>query len=107
MALSIDNIEVITEQPIGKMSRKEDDLYKENKKWHVHRIMVISLWAMFIIAVTILSIRAVHFVIPDCWCWLSAEKLQNIDKFLFSGAFGGILAKYAKYLFAPSNENEK
>ena len=103
MDLSIDNIGVVTEQPAGRMSRRESDFYSENKKWHVHWILIASLWAMFTIVAAVLIIRAAHFIIPDCWCWLDAEKLQNIDKFLFSGAFGGILAKYANYIINPGN----
>ena len=102
MEISIDDIGVSAEQESGKQSRSEDDFFSNNTKWHIHLIMVFSLWAMFAIAAIVLIIRAVHFVIPDGWCWLNAEKLQNIDKFLFSGAFGGILAKYAKYLFGDS-----
>jgi hypothetical protein len=80
-------------------SKKEIDFFSDSKKWHTHWIMISALWVMFIIALAVFTIRAAHFVIPDSWCWLSPEKLQNIDKFLFSGAFGGILAKYAGYLF--------
>jgi hypothetical protein len=98
MELSIDNIDDAPAHNSGLLSRNEIDLFGESKKWHLHWILIIALWAMFAIASAVLVIRAIHFVLPDTWCWLSPEKLQNIDKFLFSGAFGGILAKYAKYL---------
>ena len=100
--LSLDDIVEEPVKNIGGKTTKELDFFSENKKWHLHRILIIALWAMFLIAGATLTVRAVHFILPDQWCWLTAEKLQNIDKFLFSGAFGGILAKYARFLFASS-----
>ena len=103
MEPSIDNI---AESPViiaTGITKKEYDSFDHKKKWHIHTILIISIWAMFIIVGVVFIIRAVHFVLPECLCWLNAEKLQNIDKFLFSGAFGGILLKYAKYIFRPES----
>ena len=104
MELSIDNI---SENPVGMTGRIPKREYLETfeykKSRHVHIIGIVSIWAMFIIAAVVLIIRAAHFILPECACWLNAEKLQNIDKFLFSGAFGGILARYAKYIFTTQS----
>ena len=103
MEPSIDSIAESPVETTAPLTKKEYDSFDHKKKWHIHKILVLSIWAMFIIAGIVLIIRALHFIMPDCWCWLNAEKLQNIDKFLFSGAFGGILAKYAKYIFRPES----
>jgi hypothetical protein len=102
MELSIENIRDKILDPTGE-SKKVAGFFGKERKWHIHRIGIMSLWVMFIIAAFILVIRTSHFVIPESWRWLDSENLQNIDKFLFSGAFGGILVKYAGYLF-KSNE---
>ena len=102
MEFNIENIEDRAER-ITDASSSEENLFR-NRKRHINRIFIASLWAMFAVVAAVLIIRAIHFIIPDSWCWLDAEKLQNIDKFLFSGAFGGILAKYANYIIKPENQ---
>ena len=102
---SIDNISDSPVSSTAEATKKEYASFGDKKKWHIHTILIISIWSMFIIAGIVLIVRAVHFILPDSLCWLNAEKLQNIDKFLFSGAFGGILAKYAKYIFNPQTND--
>jgi len=58
-------------------SSEADDFYNSNKKKHLHHVLIFSLWAMFLIAAIVLTIRAIHFIIQDCWRWLSAEKVQK------------------------------
>jgi len=84
----------------------EKGIFNKEPKWHTKRILIISIWILFFVAIAIFIIRVLHFVFPECWCWLTDERLQNIDKFLFSGAFGGILVKYASYIFANKKETE-
>ena len=84
-------------QITGAGSDEENELFKSEQK-HIHWIFIGGLWVISVAAALIMLIRAAHFVIPDCWRWLDAENLQNIDKFLFSGLFGAFLALYAKYV---------
>lgn len=47
----------------------------------------------FILFSLVVTIRLLHLVLPEDYRWLAPEELQGIDKLMFSGAFGGILAK--------------
>ena len=103
----------ITEKEIGffgkdkiKKAKKEVGFFGKETPWHAKIILNIGLWAMFCIAAVILIFRSSHFIIPVCWRWLTPDDLQNIDKFLFSGAFGGILAGFANYLFKQQKEKK-
>jgi hypothetical protein len=40
----------------------------------------------------------VHFMLPEKWCWLTEQKIQSIDKSLFSGAIGGLVVNYIKHI---------
>lgn len=49
-----------------------------------------------VIAVSVISIRLAHLVLPQKNQWLSNDQVQVIDKVFFSGAIGGFLATYYK-----------
>jgi hypothetical protein len=85
----------ISDNVINNQEQEETAFFNQQKRRHVHKIVIFSLWGAFFI----LIIRAAHFVIPNEWCWLSPERLQNIDKFLFSGILGGVIGRYTEYLF--------
>lgn len=37
-----------------------------------------------------------HYLTPDCWQWLSKEKLSKIQSVIFSGALGAIVSGYIR-----------
>jgi len=99
-----ENFSILDNPSSKKNAQKEAEhfrkgFFNQQQKWHTDRILILSIWSLFVVAIVVFIIRVLHFIIPDVWCWLSNERLQNIDKFLFSGAFGGILVKYATYIF--------
>ena len=43
--------------------------------------------------VVALATRIVYMILPLKWQWLSAEQIQQLDHFLFSGFVGGVLTQ--------------
>ncbi|MFT3991832.1 MAG: hypothetical protein QM680_10535 [Luteolibacter sp.] len=79
-----------------------DGRRKEELKQTVHRAF---LWLIRIAAgviILVVIVRVLHLVLPmksKGWfgwfgCWLETSQIQEIDKFFFSGALGGLLMKY-------------
>ena len=76
---------------------------EETLKVVLHWITMIALVIVFIVLVIVFLIRIGHFILPTDYKWLSDEQLQTIDKFLFSGALGGIVSKHAGKLFGTNS----
>ena len=79
-------------------SQKELEAFDNKSKLGVkkakQRVFIISIYMLWLMAVCVLMIRLIHFILPEFCQWLSVEQLQSLDKFLFSGAIGGVLGKY-------------
>lgn len=93
------NIEAVSESgSIGEdsNSKKEaKDLYRsENLKDHLHKVFVIFIYVAFYSFTVVFSVRLIHFVLPTCWQWITAEQIQSIDKLFFSGALGSLIGGY-------------
>lgn len=39
---------------------------------------------------------AAHYLLPECWHWLSPEQLSKIQSVLFSGSIGGVVSIIAQ-----------
>jgi len=76
--------------------RKYEGEHKRNEglKNVIHRIITVLAWFGFICIIIILSIRIIHLISPCSWYWLKTDKINEIDRFLFSGAIGGFVARY-------------
>lgn len=55
-----------------------------------HRIYLVLLWSIGILAVIALAIRAYHLLLPQHLRWLDAEDIESIDNVL-GGALGALL----------------
>lgn len=66
----------------------------EHVKQNVHRVFICLIWTVSTLAMVVIIIRILHLIMPECWYWLTTENIQQIDKFLFSGAIGGFLGRY-------------
>lgn len=85
--------------PKDKNKQEEEELYNDKKrneasKNTMHKVSIFTIWVLWVIVVFLFIVRAIHYVTPDCWGWLSEPRLQSLDKFLFSGAIGAILGKF-------------
>lgn len=83
---------------ISKRSKLESEIFgnniKDKEKSAKHTLFICSLWALWIIVIAMLTIRAVHYLLPYCYHWLDHEQLTALDKLLFSGALGTLLGRY-------------
>ena len=72
---------------------------EEQIKDLTHKILKFVIWSLFIIIGILFVIRIYHMAVPSGWKWLNESQLNGIDKFLYSGAFGGLLGRYTNKLF--------
>jgi len=73
---------------------------KERVKNTLNWIFIGFIIVTAFIAISVISIRLIHLVLPANKQWLTNDQVQGIDKLFFSGAIGGFLASY----FKKSNE---
>lgn len=66
----------------------------EKAKDTAHYVFVIFIWSAGSAFLLLFLVRMWHFAVPESWCWLPLDRLQGIDKMLFSGAIGAVLSKY-------------
>jgi len=101
-----DNLAQDVPPRIDKKSTKEQkDLFREKRAkvigniflWGV-RIAAISIGIMFIV-------RVYHFVAPNCAQWLCEHQIEDLDRFLFSGAIGALVGKYFDEAFGGNKLN--
>lgn len=77
----------------------EPDAQRNEKlKQDFHFIVRLFLGVAAIVFIAMFTIRMLHFIFPDEWCWLKPDRLQAIDKSLFSGAMGGLITSYLKQI---------
>ena len=77
-------------------AREDRELFREEEiKDLTHKLLKIVIWELFIIVAALFVIRIYHMAVTSGWKWLNESQLNSIDKFLYSGAFGGLLGKYS------------
>lgn len=87
-----------------RQAEKEEDILEDGKKAvqkEVHKIVVWALRGGAIALGLLVLIRLWHMGSPLGWRWLSPENVQEIDKMLFSSAFGGVILSYLKQIMKP------
>jgi hypothetical protein len=92
------------EEDRSDMERKEEQALEDASnrvRKEVHKIALYVLRFGAGILLTILVVRVWHLIGPSWWRWLSDLDIQNIDKMLFSSAFGGIVFGYLKEIMRP------
>ena len=83
------------------LAEKEDrERFREEQiKDLTHKLLKIVIWGLFIIVGVLFVVRIWHMAGgPSNLKWLDQSQLNEIDKFLYSGAFGGLLGKYTNKL---------
>ena len=110
--LSNEDLDKIQPEPIDqlkstdsakKAEQEEKDLFDRNDKkrddnikGHVHSALVAFIYSIVAIGVAIILVRGLHLLLPIQFCWLTPERIQEMDKLVFSGALGGIVVGYFK-----------
>lgn len=67
----------------------------------IHAIVVWALRGGALALGLLVLVRLWHMGAPLCWRWLEPYNLQEIDKMLFSSAFGGVVLSYLKEIMRP------
>ena len=81
-------------------TREDREHFREEQiKDLTHKLLKFVIWVLFIIVGMLFVIRIYHMAVPSGWKWLNESQLNGIDKFLYSGAFGGFLGKYTNKVF--------
>lgn len=87
----------VTEESILFDKKHADHLRSERVKDVFNNGMVYLVVLAVSIAAALLTLRAAHLVMPTCWLWLSAERLETLDhlgQLIISGTLGGVAYKY-------------
>ena len=95
----------------GAMAKREeketfrgDAKREERAKQHLHNIFICFIWIAGIVFIILFIVRMLHFILPDSMCWLSQDRIQAIDKSLFSGAIGGLIMNHIKKTIPRSKD---
>lgn len=81
-----------------------DDKSEENKQV-LHGAFLLFIRISVYLVALVMIIRMLHFVLPDVCCWLTEARLQNLDKFFFSGTLGGLVTLFIKRSFSVKSED--
>lgn len=79
----------------------------ERERTSLSWVFLVFVWIAGVAFIYVAATRILHFALPidanykifgilPFHTWLSKEQIQEIDKILFSGSIGGVLATYAK-----------
>ena len=97
------------ELPDGEARKEETDLFgdelrHEQKKQVLHTAFLWFIRVAAFVLIIAFVIRMAHFLLPEKYCWLSADQLQGLDKFLFSGTLGGLVVAFIKPAFPSKSD---
>jgi hypothetical protein len=91
------------------LSRQEESKFSadatryDEKKQVIHVAFIWFIRVAAFVMIIVFVVRMVHFILPEKYCWLSAEQIQGLDKFLFSGALGGLVVGSIKQAFGTKD----
>lgn len=75
----------------------------EVKRGNDRRWLVVYGWVVLVITITFtaifllsLIIWALHYMLPECWTWLSSHQLGKMQSVLFSGGMGAVISSVIK-----------
>jgi|CEGF01.1.fsa_nt_gi hypothetical protein len=75
-------------------SRKANHDRTEELKKVVHWLFKWGVRTAGLALIMVFIVRVAHFILPESCTWLSTDRINDIDRLMFSGALGGLLAKY-------------
>ena len=81
-----------------------DHRRREQKKNARHWLSVGFMWVVGILVSTLLWARALHYILPESWCWLSEQRLHLMDEIFFHGTIGGLLVGFVKACLSAEDE---
>ena len=93
----IENIkDDVSTEPESLAEKEYRERFREEQiKDLTHKLLKCAIRGLFIIVATLFVIRIYHMAVSSGGKWLNESQLNGIDKFLYSGAFGGFLGKYS------------
>lgn len=93
----IENIkDDISTEPKSLAEREYRERFRQEQiKDLTHKLLKFIIWGLFIIVAALFVIRVYHMGVGSGGKWLDKSQLNEIDKFLYSGAFGGLLGRHA------------
>lgn len=88
------------DQKLAQNEKKEkfdDHKRAQSYKKHLHNIVICGIYAIGLIVVSLILIRAWHLATPEKLKWLSDGQLHSIDAVLFSSIIFSLASKYFSY----------
>lgn len=78
----------------------------ETLKQTLHRAVIWAVKVASFAMICLFVVRMLHLAVPECWMWLSQDRLQKVDSILFSGFLGAFVARYLNQA-APNGDASK
>ena len=86
----------VSTEPEPLAAKEDRERFREEQiKDLTHKLLKCAIWGLFMIVTALFVIRVYHMGVGSGGKWLNESQLNSIDKFLYSGAFGGLLGKYS------------
>lgn len=59
----------------------------------INRMFRFALWVIVYSLLAVFLIRIIHFVLPNCWHWITKDTLNEINNLLSSGLIGALVGR--------------
>lgn len=82
----------------------DDENALRSSKTKAHRLFIrtlailgiLTLITIWIALIAIFGSYVIHLLMPECWYWMSPEKIQKLETTLFSGGVGAVLVSFLR-----------
>lgn len=79
--------------------RKLQDAKTWADVWWAKAYGIVAIFLLFVFAILFLGSLtswAAHYILPECWHWLTGDQLSKIQSVIFSGSLGGVISIVAQ-----------
>lgn len=87
--------------PLAKREEKSFSRW-ESKQQAFHYGFLTIFWVGVGIITIVFVARALHWVLPAGYCWMTEEQIKAVEGFLFHGLIGGFIATIGKKFLSDS-----
>jgi hypothetical protein len=91
-------------KPVDKSAlQEENSLFSAKKQNLLNTLFLFAIRVVAIVLMVMFLVRIWHIIAPWQSHWLMGSDLEELDRFLFSGALGTLLGKYADKAFVSDS----
>lgn len=61
---------------------------------HIHCLAIVGIYIVAILIYIMICVRVYHFLVSDCYRWLTDKEVADIERIIFAAGFVSVLGKY-------------